>query len=88
MLLGYDGEIKKYIFGSVDNTGSYEAARAGGWDKDVITFEGPIHTGTATFTARDAFTKKGTSGIGHVFSLQERDGTWRKVEEDHCTRAK
>lgn len=88
IFLGYDGEIKKYVFGSIDNTGTYETAQATGWDKDVMTFEGPIHTGAATFTARDTFTKKGTTGMSHLFSLKEKDGSWRKIEEDHCTRGK
>jgi hypothetical protein len=87
IFLSYDNEIKRFVFGSVDNTGSYETAQAGGWQGDVITFEGPIHTGNKTLTARDQFRKTGTTEIFHTFTLKVGEG-WKKIEEDRCRRAK
>ena len=52
---------------------------------------GPLEaqtTGTATLTVRDTFTKNGTTKMGHTYSVKEKDGSWRKIEEDDCTRAK
>jgi hypothetical protein len=86
--LSYDGELKKFIFGSLDNTGSYETAQADGWNADEMVFEGVNHSGSATMTARDTFTKKGTNSLSHLFTIKDKDGSWRKIEEDHCTRAK
>lgn len=86
IFLGYDGEVKKFVLGAIDNTGSGETASSNGWDGDVITFEGPQHTGQATITVRDTFTKKGKSGLDHTFTLKDKDGSWRKIEEDFCKR--
>lgn len=88
IFLGYDGERKEFALGSLDNLGSYETAGATGWVGDTMTFEGPQHTGTETLTVRDAFTKSGTTKMSHVYSVKGKDGSWRKIEEDHCTRAK
>lgn len=84
IFLGYDGEIKKFVLGSIDNTGGGETATSGGWEGDMMTFEGPLHTGQATLTVRDTFTKKGKTQLDHSFSVKEKDGSWRKIEEDFC----
>jgi hypothetical protein len=52
-----------------------------------MQFEGPIHGGGPTLTARDTFTKKGTNQMRHTFTYKEKDGSWKKVEEDTCKRA-
>lgn len=88
IFLGYDGETKQFALGSVDNTGSYEVAGSKGWEGDVMTFEGPQHIGTATLTVRDTFTKIGTTKMNHTYSVKDKNGTWRKIEEEQCTRAK
>jgi hypothetical protein len=88
MYLGYDGEIKKFVFVAVDNTGSYETAQSEGWNGDEMVFEGVTHNGSTTMTVRDTFTKKATTELNHTFTMKDKDGSWRKIEEDHCTRAK
>lgn len=88
MFLGYDSELKKLVLGSVDNTGAYETAQSDGWKGDVLTFEGPSHGAGMTIVSRDTFTTKGPNVLSHSFLYQEKDGSWKKVEEDHCTRTK
>jgi hypothetical protein len=88
IFLGFDQELKQFVLGSVDNLGGYETAAGSGWNGDEMSFEGPIHAGGTTLTARDTFTKKGGNEMSHSFAYKEKDGSWKKVEEDHCKRAK
>jgi hypothetical protein len=82
----WDAGQKAFALGSVDSTGAYETALGSGWSGDVLTFEGPLHGGGMTMTARDTFTRGGTTKMTHVFTVKQPDGSWMKVEEDHCTR--
>lgn len=82
-LMGYDGELKKFVGGWVDSTGGYQTQQSDGWKGDEIVFVGPYHVGTMTLNGRDTFTKKSATEMTHVFEL-EMKGTWAKVESDTC----
>lgn len=87
IFLGYDAGSKMFTLISLDNTGSSESASSSGWNGDDIVYEGPVHGGPAVVTARDTF-HKGKNEMHHTFTLQQKDGSWKKIEEDHCTLAK
>lgn len=84
---GYDVGSKMFTLISLDNTGSSESASSSGWNVDEMIFEGPVHGGPAVLTSRDTF-EKGKNKMHHTFSLQQKDGSWKKIEEDRCTLAK
>jgi hypothetical protein len=82
---GYDPETKMLVVGGVDSGGGYSTGASKGWMGDVLTFEGPWHMGAMTTTARDTFTKKGTSEVTHMGEL-EYEGKWMKLGQETCTR--
>lgn len=85
-LMSYDQEPKAFVSGSVDDMGGYATAQSPGWQADKLIFSGPMHGGGATIKSRDIFTKVSANEVRHASEMEEKDGKWKKLDEETCKR--
>jgi hypothetical protein len=83
---GYNEGEKKLVSGSVDNQGSYSTESTDGWDGMKMTLTGATHGGGMTTKVHDYFEKKSANKLVHWSDYETKDGSWKKVDEETCTR--
>jgi hypothetical protein len=84
--MGYDAGAKKFVQGCVDNMGGYCTQSSGGWNGDVITFEGTANGSGQAMGVRDTFIRKGTKELVHAGEIQGADKQWAQTDKETCKR--
>lgn len=83
---GYGEASKKLEYGGVDNMGSYATETTEGWDGTKMTVTGTMHSGMGTTKVHDYFVKKSEKELVHSSDYETKDGSWKKMDEETCTR--
>jgi hypothetical protein len=86
--MGYDAATKKFVEGCVDNFGGYCTQSSGGWNGEVITFEGTANGSGQPIGVRDTFIKQGAKELVHAGEMQGADKKWAQSDKETCHRTK
>jgi len=86
-VMGYDPTGKAWTLDGFDTFGGRSHQKSPGWEEATLVFDGESAGPGGTTPARDTFTKKSVSTLGHLGEMQI-DGKWVRIDEETCTRAK
>jgi hypothetical protein len=87
MIMGFDSEKKQFVGVCFDSFGQHCAQTSSGWSGDTMIFDGHSSMGDGTMGVRDTFTKTAANKLTHLGEMQGPDGTWMKLDEEHCTKS-
>jgi hypothetical protein len=86
-VMGYDTAGKTLTMDGFDVFGGRSHQKAPGWEEATLVFTGDSAGPGGASPARDTFTKKSASTLGHLGEIQV-EGKWVRIDEETCVRAK
>lgn len=85
--IGYDSYAKKYVVVWLDNFGTWATEMSSGWEGETMIFSGDQMMMGEKASAKDTFTKKGTSEFTHKFEMTMK-GENHVIVDETCKRRK